>query len=86
MRNGFSAYAFILSASLLTLAMGCKKNQNTPPKKDPVITWSNPADVVSGSLLGPVQLNATADVPGAFVYTPASGTKLNEGACRSLES
>jgi uncharacterized protein (TIGR02145 family) len=87
-RKGVFIYAFILLGFLLTLAMGCNKSHNTPspPKKDPVITWSNPADIVSGTLLGAVQLNATANVPGTFVYTPASGAKLNEGAGQSLKA
>uniref|UniRef100_Q01TW4 LTD domain-containing protein n=1 Tax=Solibacter usitatus (strain Ellin6076) TaxID=234267 RepID=Q01TW4_SOLUE len=39
----------------------------------PVITWANPAPITYGSaLVG--QLNATADVPGTFAYTPPSGT------------
>jgi uncharacterized repeat protein (TIGR03803 family) len=51
----------------------------------PVITWSNPADIIYGTLLGNTQLNATADVAGTFVYTPASGTKLNAGGSQSLK-
>ena len=46
----------------------------TVNKATPVITWSNPADIVYGAALGGTQLNATADVPGSFVYTPAAGT------------
>jgi hypothetical protein len=45
----------------------------------PVITWSNPANIVYGTALGGTQLNATANVPGAFTYTPAAGTVLNAG-------
>jgi hypothetical protein len=45
----------------------------------PVITWSNPANIVYGTALSGTQLNATANVPGAFTYTPAAGTVLNAG-------
>jgi hypothetical protein len=45
----------------------------------PVITWSNPANIVYGTPLGATQLNATADVSGAFTYAPASGAVLNVG-------
>jgi hypothetical protein len=45
-------------------------------KATPVITWATPASVVAGTALGATQLNATANVPGTFVYTPASGTAL----------
>jgi hypothetical protein len=48
-------------------------------KATPVITWNNPADITYGTPLGPMQLNATADVPGTFVYTPPAGTVLNPG-------
>src|SRR5207249_693662 len=46
-------------------------------KGTPVITWANPADIVYGTALGAAQLNATANVPGTFTYTPAAGTLLN---------
>jgi uncharacterized repeat protein (TIGR01451 family) len=45
-----------------------------------VITWSNPADIIYGTALSGTQLNATANVPGSFVYTPAAGTVLGYGA------
>jgi hypothetical protein len=40
------------------------------------LTWSNPADVVSGTALGPAQLDATASVPGAISYSPPAGSVL----------
>jgi poly(beta-D-mannuronate) lyase len=43
----------------------------------PTVTWSNPAPITWGTALGPVQLNATANVPGTFAYTPAAGSMLN---------
>jgi uncharacterized protein (TIGR02145 family) len=58
---------------------------NVVTKKDPVITWANPADISFGTLLSAVQLNATADVAGIFLYTPASGTKLDPGANQNLK-
>jgi len=48
-------------------------------KANPIITWNNPTDIVYGTALGATQLNATANVPGTFAYTPASGTVLNAG-------
>ena len=39
----------------------------------PVITWANPAAISYGTALSATQLNATASVPGTFVYTPAAG-------------
>ncbi|MCA6383184.1 MAG: T9SS type A sorting domain-containing protein [Cytophagales bacterium] len=48
-------------------------------KVRPDISWNNPKDVVYGTALSNTQLNATSNVEGAFVYTPASGTVLNAG-------
>ena len=42
-------------------------------KSQPVITWSTPASISYGTPLGASQLNATANVPGTFVYSPAAG-------------
>ena len=50
----------------------------------PVITWPHPAGIVYGTALDATQLNATADVAGTFVYTPAAGTILNAGASQTL--
>jgi hypothetical protein len=52
----------------------------------PVITWAQPFAIVYGTALGTTQLNATADVAGAFVYTPAAGTILNGGAAQTLSA
>lgn len=46
-------------------------------KATPVITWSNPADISNETALSNIQLNASADVPGTFTYTPAIGAILN---------
>jgi uncharacterized repeat protein (TIGR01451 family) len=54
--------------------------QLTVNKATPVITWNNPADIIYGTALSGTQLNATANVPGSFVYTPAAGTVLGYGA------
>ena len=45
-------------------------------KKLPVITWLPPASITYGTPLGPAQLNAGADIPGEFTYTPAAGAVL----------
>ena len=50
----------------------------------PVITWANPAGIVYGTALSATQLNATADVPGTFVYDPPAGTVLQYGAGQVL--
>jgi len=46
----------------------------------PIITWPAPASFTYGPALSATQLDATANVPGVFVYTPVSGTVLDAGA------
>jgi hypothetical protein len=58
--------------------------QLTISKATPVITWANPASIVSGTALGSTQLDATANVSGAFTYTPPSGTVLPVGNNQTL--
>ena len=48
-------------------------------KATPVISWSTPAPIAYGVALSSAQLNATASVPGKFVYTPAEGEVLTAG-------
>jgi hypothetical protein len=55
-------------------------------KATPTITWANPADITYGTALGATQLNATASVPGSFVYAPAAGTVLSAGQGQTLSS
>lgn len=45
----------------------------------PVITWTQPAPITQGTPLGAAQLDATANVPGSFVYNPPAGTVLSPG-------
>ena len=53
-------------------------------KATPVITWPNPAPIAFGTALGAAQLNALANVPGAFVYSPTAGTVLPTGPAQQL--
>jgi hypothetical protein len=48
-------------------------------RASPTITWLNPAAIVYGTALGAAELNATANVPGSLVYSPAIGTRLPAG-------
>lgn len=53
-------------------------------KATPAIIWNNPSDIGAGTSLGAAQLNATANVPGTFTYSPAAGTVLNVGNNQQL--
>jgi lysophospholipase L1-like esterase len=46
----------------------------------PVITWPIPAPIVYGTPLSTTQLDATANIPGTFTYSPSAGSLLEVGA------
>ncbi|HKF50528.1 MAG TPA: MBG domain-containing protein [Terracidiphilus sp.] len=46
----------------------------------PSIFWATPAAILYGTPLSATQLEATASVPGTFVYLPAAGTVLGAGS------
>lgn len=45
----------------------------TVDQATPTITWATPAAITYGTALSSTQLDATASVPGTFVYSPAAG-------------
>ena len=47
--------------------------------KPSTITWPVPAPIAHGTALSAVQLNATAAIPGKFVYTPGASEVLATG-------
>jgi RHS repeat-associated protein len=51
----------------------------TVAQASPLITWTTPPPIVYGLALSATQLNATANVPGTFSYTPGTGTVLDAG-------
>ena len=71
----------LFSGALLLLAAGVDV-EATPD--DPVITWAKPTGIIHGTPLGQVQLNAVANVPGTFEYSPVAGTVMNAGNGQSL--
>jgi hypothetical protein len=77
--------SLVMTIALLMLVNSCKKGETTAVKNDPIITWTNPADITYPTLLGTAQLNAAANVSGTFTYLPATGTKLNSGANQVLK-
>jgi len=50
----------------------------------PSVTWHDPASVTYGTALSNPQLDATAGVPGTFVYTAPVGTVLSAGNNQTL--
>jgi hypothetical protein len=82
-------YSFLLNANngvgssaqqLVTLNV-------VPPtiiKTTPVIAWLPPAAITYGTALSGTQLNATASIPGTFLYAPPAGTVLQAGNGETL--
>jgi hypothetical protein len=60
--------------SAATASVQLKVNQATP-----TITWATPAAIAPGTALSATQLDATATVPGSFMYNPAVGAVLAAG-------
>ncbi|HKC66277.1 MAG TPA: Calx-beta domain-containing protein, partial [Pyrinomonadaceae bacterium] len=56
----------------------------TVAKATSTVTWSNPVDIIYGTALSGTQLNATANIPGVFIYSPSAGTVLNSGGNQTL--
>ncbi len=81
--GGYPIQASYSGTSSFTASSDASENL-TITKATPTITWINPADITQGTALGTIQLNATANVPGTFVYTPPSGTVLLSGPAQLL--
>jgi hypothetical protein len=45
----------------------------------PVIAWTNPAPIPYGTALNSNELDATANVPGSFAYSPTNGAVVDAG-------
>jgi len=75
----------LLAGVALLLVAGCGSGSSSGSggggnsKTTPTITWATPAAITYGTALNSTQLDATASVAGAFVYSPASGTALTAG-------
>ena len=54
------------------------------PAQPVAVHWLAPENVLPATILDPTQLNATFDVAGTIVYSPAAGTVLNAGENQTL--
>jgi hypothetical protein len=77
------AGALTLQASYLGnsdyLASNSAPFDETVDKAASVITWPTPAPITYGTKIGPTQQDATANVPGTFVYAQPSGWEPKAG-------
>ncbi len=62
---------------LVSSCGGSKSGGGTPVA--PLISWATPAPISYGTTLGSAQLNASANTPGTFSYSPGAGSVLNAG-------
>jgi hypothetical protein len=58
--------------------------KTTAEKATPVITWATPAAITYGTALSATQLDASANVAGNFVYSPAAG-KIEPAGSNTLK-
>ena len=70
----------ILIVCMLSSCGGGNAAHAAVSKASPSITWTQPVAITNPAPLTLTQLNATASVPGSFVYTPPAGTVLAAGA------
>ena len=70
--------SFIIIGLSVALMTSCEDDELFSIK-EVLITWENPVDVIDGVALSETELNATANVPGTMVFTPALGTVLPKG-------
>jgi hypothetical protein len=75
----FVLLAFIAGCGAATNYSNSSLSSSDAKLSNPTITWNQPSSVPQGTVLGPSELNASADVPGTFTYTPAAGTVLQPG-------
>ena len=66
--NDNSEYSSIQAAVPLSVVMA-----------KPVISWATPESIACGTPLSATELNASASIPGTFVYKPALGEVLKVG-------
>src|ERR1039458_477759 len=75
------AVASATAGCLLAVCWGCGGGGSSTTvthvtQVTPVITWQTPAAISQGTPLSATQLDATANVAGAFAYSPAPGTEI----------
>lgn len=63
----------------VTITVNGQAPSNPPGKLTPTINWPQPAPITNPTPLNTTQLDATANVPGTFVYSPAAGMVLPGG-------
>jgi len=76
---GFTSGTLSATVSSVTFSSNVSASDSVIYQQPPTIVWPTPAPIVYGTALSGTQLDATATVPGTFVYSPAAGTVLTVG-------
>ncbi len=80
-----SAGTYAVSATIVDANyLGSNSDSLTIQKGTPIVTWPTPGSITSETALSGLQLNATANVPGGYVYSPTAGTVLPVGNGQAL--
>ena len=87
-RRFYNALFIILAVITTGLCVSCSTSSGgssaggskASKPVSPVLNWTTPAAINYGTLLDKTQLNANANVPGTYTYTPEAGAVLNVGA------
>ena len=73
LKPGTQSLSAVFTPTNKTYSAATATVQITVNQATPVITWGPLAAIAPGTALGSAQLDATANVPGAFAYNPAAG-------------
>jgi hypothetical protein len=73
LKPGTQTLSAVFTPTNTTYSAATATVQLTVNQGTPVITWGPLAPIAQGTALGSAQLDAAANVPGAFAYNPAAG-------------
>jgi hypothetical protein len=73
LKSGSQTLSVVFTPANTSTSAATATVQLTVTKANPIITWLPPSAIQQGTALTAAQLNATANVPGAFSYSPAAG-------------
>ena len=73
LKTGTQTLSAVFTPTNSTYSAATATVQLTVNQATPAITWAALAPIATGTALSATQLDATANVPGAFVYNPAAG-------------
>jgi Pro-kumamolisin, activation domain/Bacterial Ig-like domain (group 1) len=77
--GGVGSYTYVLTCSGAGGTASAQATLNVVGQTKPVITWEQPAPITYPAPLSAEQLDARANVPGRFTYSPSAGTVLLVG-------